>query len=74
MDFADPITASLILIGLGVLGLGDGFVKTYFFEVRLKTTNKVGIVIYVLLILMGLLTFLHFTHYLQDFRQSLGFS
>jgi prolipoprotein diacylglyceryltransferase len=43
-----------MLIILGVIWLGGGFVRTHYFEINLPTNSWLGTVISVLLILVGL--------------------
>jgi hypothetical membrane protein len=63
MDFADPVIPPLILILTGVICLGASLIKTQWFEIHLKSSWLLT-VMSVLLILIGLLTFLESTHYL----------
>jgi hypothetical protein len=63
MDFADPVIPPLILILTGVICPGASLIKTQWFEIHLKSSWLLT-VMSVLLILIGLLTFLKSTHYL----------
>ena len=65
MDFSSPVTSGLILIIIGVIWLGGGFIRTYYFEINLPTNGWVGTVFSVLLILVGLFILLYKTLSLQ---------
>ena len=54
MAFSDPATIGLILIILGVILLGGGFVKTQLFEIHLQRDSLLNTIIAVWLVVVGL--------------------
>jgi len=54
MAFSDPATIGLILIILGVIWLGGGFVKTQLLEIHLQRDSLLGTIVAVWLVLVGL--------------------
>jgi len=65
MAFSKHEIIGLILITLGAIWLGGGFVKTRYFEINLPTKSRIGTVSGVLLIVIGLLLLLNDTLFLQ---------